>query len=334
MPQSSHSAFTDPFPHRKAIRAADVETVITSNGKFSADLTKIDLINLWMQRGSENLAQTWHSVNSPERAPIIFLTDPDQGEMHHSGMTIGFGDLVVYSKAATHYRWTSGAIRWGAMSLSHADLAAAGRALAGCDLEVPVVTHRIRPSAPLLQRLMKLHRATGEVARNAPDILANVEVARSLEHELVAAMVACLTESTPVQIRAAERQHRLIVSRFEELLAANRDRPLYLAEICQAVGASERTLRNCCHEHFGVGPIRYLWLRRMYLAREALVFADPGKSTVTEIALNHGFWELGRFAVAYKALFRETPLTSLQRAPKKDRVVGSDPCVLSVSESA
>lgn len=334
MPQSSYTIFTDPFPYQRAIRAAEVETVVTNNGKFAAELTKIDLDKLWMQRGSETLAQTSHSVNSNERAPVIFLTDPDQGEMHHSGMSVRFGDLVVYSKSATHYRWTSGATRWASMSLTPADLAIAGRTLVGREIELPAMTQRVRPSAPLVGRLVKLHRAAGELAKDAPDVLAKPEVARSLEHELVTTMVQCLTEGAPVDVRSAERQHRTIIGRFEELLAANRDRPLYLAEICQAVGASERTLRNCCHEHFGFGPIRYLWLRRMYLARRALVMSDPASASVTEIALDHGFWELGRFAVAYKSLFGEAPLVSLQREPRARTPENSDPFALPISESA
>jgi len=56
-----------------------------------------------------------------------------------------------------------------------------------------------------------------------------------------------------------------------------------------------------------MGPIRYLWLRRMHLARSALLFADPAKATVTQIATDHGFWELGHFSVAYQALFGLPP---------------------------
>jgi len=53
-----------------------------------------------------------------------------------------------------------------------------------------------------------------------------------------------------------------------------------------------------------MSPTRYLWLRRMHLARRALRRADPAMTTVTEIASNCGFWELGRFSVAYRALSR------------------------------
>ena len=64
-----------------------------------------------------------------------------------------------------------------------------------------------------------------------------------------------------------------------------------------------------------MGPKRYLLLRRMHLARRALLMADPATVTVTEIATNYGFWELGRFSVAYRSLFGESPLASLRRTP-------------------
>jgi AraC-like DNA-binding protein len=110
-----------------------------------------------------------------------------------------------------------------------------------------------------------------------------------------------------------------VIGRFEDFLAANRYEPVYLAEICAAIGVSERTLRSCCQEHLGMGPMHYLWLRRMQLARRSLLSADPAIKTVTEIATAHGFGELGRFAVEYRTLFGESPSATLKR-PSQDMV--------------
>ena len=70
-----------------------------------------------------------------------------------------------------------------------------------------------------------------------------------------------------------------------------------------------------------MGPIRYLWLRRMHLARRALICADPTKTTVTEVATQFGFWELGRFATSYRALFGQSPSVCLHASATGRRSV-------------
>jgi AraC-like DNA-binding protein len=103
-----------------------------------------------------------------------------------------------------------------------------------------------------------------------------------------------------------------LLERFEKLLETPSG-PMSLSDICAALQTSERTLRYCCKHYLGMSPIRYLRLRRMHLARRALMLATPATATVTEIATQYGFTELGRFAVAYRTLFDESPSASLRR---------------------
>jgi AraC-like DNA-binding protein len=100
------------------------------------------------------------------------------------------------------------------------------------------------------------------------------------------------------------------MQRFHTAIEASDDKAVYLPEICSRIGVSGRTLRLCCREHLGMGPKRFLMLRRMQLARRALRGA-AADATVTDIATEFGFWELGRFAVEYKALFGESPSDTL-----------------------
>jgi len=316
MADSATRRFSDPEEHAAAIRAGVVRMLVTAPGAFRSELTRIDLDRLWMQRGRESLPYVSRSALHRGRSVVFFLAGADEAPILHSGMDLPPSKIVLHADGAEYYRRTHGECAWAAMSLPAEDLAAAGRAIAGRDLTAPPANRVIQPPAHLMLRLMRLHEAAAHLAATVPDILAHPEVARAVEQELVRAMVACLTDGAAVRAPVPRDWRIPVMRRFERVLEANPDRPLYLPEVCRAVGVADRTLRNRCAEQLGMSPHRYLWLRRMHQARRALVQADPAKATVTEVAVDSGFGELGRFAVAYRRLFGEKPSKTLRRAPE------------------
>ncbi len=325
------STFDDPYPYQRAVRAAEVEAFVTGQGSFRAELTRVDLGRVWMQRARENLPRVLHYTTNGSRAPIIFLIDPDQAPMRHSGVRLAPGEVIVDGAAPEHHNRTDGACHWGAMSLTPDDLAAAGRALVGRELAATSLARLVRPRSGAMSRLLELHAEAERLAKSEPERLEHPKVTKALEQSFVHAMIGCLSEGTYTEMTSGGRHHVAIMARLEEFVAANRDRPVYLAEICAATGASERTLRTCCQEHLGMGPIRYLWLRRMHLTRRALLQASPATATVTGIATNYGFWELGRYASEYRALFGETPVSSLRRPPREPEPSGDGPLSLPIA---
>src|SRR5262249_1453765 len=152
----------------------------------------------------------------------------------------------------------------GAMSLAVDELNAAVESIIGRGFPEKPHERIIRPSSALMARLLKLHKMVGELAHDTPDILEQPEVNRALEEQLIHVMGRCLAEGIGIEITMGARRHDKIVGRFEEFLAEHPERPLYLTEICAGIGVAERTLRASCEEHLGMGPIRYLTLRRMH----------------------------------------------------------------------
>jgi AraC-like DNA-binding protein len=223
------------------------------------------------------------------------------------------GDIIVNRFDVVHRRSGSD-FGYGSLSLPIDELDTAVEAIVGREFMKGPSERIVHPDPRLMSRLLKLHSAIGQLAHDTPEILQLPEVIRALENELVHVMVRCLADGAGVEPTTGGRRHDAIVARFEDFLAANPDRPLYLTEICAAIGVAERTLRASCEEHLGMGPIRFLTLRRMHLVHRALLRADPSESTVTRIVTDHGFWELGRFSVAYRTLFEEPPSATLRRS--------------------
>jgi AraC-like DNA-binding protein len=305
--------FDDPHPYTSAVLTADMRLFPTAKGEFRAGLTQIVLNKLRMQRFEENLPRVHTGAIRPDRKVFTFLT-ADQPEVSNRGRVLTLGEVCVDDYELQHVR-TGGNYRLGAASLLSEDFAAACKAIVGCEPDGACGTQFVRPPSDLVERFLKVHEMVGSIARTAPELFEHPEVVRALEHQLIHALIRCVTEGVASTTNGGYLRHKIILARFEEFLEANPNTPLYLPEVCAAVGAAERTLRAVCEEHVGMGPIRYLNLRRMHLVRRALVQTPPSMATVTRVATDHGFWELGRFSVAYRSMFGETPSQTLNTWP-------------------
>jgi AraC family transcriptional regulator, ethanolamine operon transcriptional activator len=107
---------------------------------------------------------------------------------------------------------------------------------------------------------------------------------------------------------------RELVARVMTFLRDNLDEPITIAELSRIAGVSERTLRAAFHDVIGISPKKYAITKRLEAAHAALRQADPEKTTVTDVAMTFGFFELGRFAGRYRHIFGEVPSRTLRQA--------------------
>jgi transcriptional regulator GlxA family with amidase domain len=87
---------------------------------------------------------------------------------------------------------------------------------------------------------------------------------------------------------------------------------LRIADLAKTMGVTVRSLQIGFRRQFGCSPLQYLLTRRLELARERLMSPMPG-DTITMIATEHGFMNLGKFASRYRARFCELPSETLRR---------------------
>ena len=105
-----------------------------------------------------------------------------------------------------------------------------------------------------------------------------------------------------------------IVARVEAFLHDNLGEPVTVGELSRVAGVSERTLRTAFHRVLGRSPKQHLIRRRLCAAHDALCAADPRATTVTDVAMACGFFELGRFAGRYRDAFGEVPSHTLRQS--------------------
>ena len=103
-----------------------------------------------------------------------------------------------------------------------------------------------------------------------------------------------------------------VVERAEAFLRSSLGEPIPIVRLSRLVGVSERSLRNAFYQVRGMSPKRCVVRERLNQARVALSQARTDRGTITHIATDFGFYELGRFAGSYRAEFGETPSQTLR----------------------
>lgn len=317
MSENGTASFGSPVDYEAGIggassRGAKVNLIVNGVGDFKARLTWLNLQRLRLLRGSEILPSIAYVSLPPERVVILFPTST--APLIWGGRKLQFGDIVFNGRGERTHQWAPGASKWGVISLPAQQLSACGLALTGLKIAAPPFCRVLRPAKGTASRLLRLHAGACRLAETRHKLIDNPEVARALEQEMLHALVNCLTTSEPERSSKTRQKHTDIMTRFETALAAHRDALLNLPALCAMIGVPERTLRLCCTEFLGVSPTRYHLLRRLNGARRALLRADPETASVAEIAKEHQFVELGRFALAYRTAFGELPSVTLRRS--------------------
>jgi AraC-like DNA-binding protein len=86
---------------------------------------------------------------------------------------------------------------------------------------------------------------------------------------------------------------------------------LTASDIAEALGVSVRTLQSSFQERRRITPTAYLRQIRLEQVRERLLNGPDGERVI-DIALEHGFLHLGRFAQQYKRVYGEAPSDTLR----------------------
>ncbi len=173
---------------------------------------------------------------------------------------------------------------------------------------------RVLPAVPRERRVLGtwLRRLLDRVHAD-PQMLAYPAAVATLECDLLEGLLRTLCLSMPERLLEGARRRRRGFELAIEYMRAADLVGLNAPALCAEVGVSQRTLEYAFKERLGTSPMEFIRRLKLHAARRALLAGERGGPTVTEIAMTFGFYQLGRFATEYRALFGELPSTTLSR---------------------
>jgi AraC-like DNA-binding protein len=314
MPSSSTSTFGELDEFEAALRTqTDVDLLVTEQGRFRGRLTQVALHQVHLVAADETVPRIAF-ISIRRDLTLAWWALGRHGSQIWCGTPSLADEIVTFGPGARVHARTQSDCRWAGLWISTADLDRHWRAITGTPV-IPLSGARSwRPSDAALRTLRALHAAAIRLFENRASEVLTASAVDGLEQQLIHALVECLSDGAPgAQNNRTRRRHNSLMACFEAACMSYEHRIPSLKELCTALDVPERTLRASCVQHLGMGPMRYLRLRKMKLVRHALRSARPADSGVAELARRYGFIDMGRFAGTYRQLFGELPSATLQR---------------------
>jgi AraC-like DNA-binding protein len=180
---------------------------------------------------------------------------------------------------------------------------------------LPVETQRaLRPGRQTMPLAAK-PRAVAALAQRMRAMLQEAAAGRlsldadSLQDWLYAETISLLEVK---EVPCGRPPAAVLVRRAIETTEAHRG-PVPISQLCSLLRVSPGTLETAFKAVTGVTPHAFFLRRRLNKARSVLLSQEADLVRVTDVALELGFSELGRFAVRYRQMFGESPSETLRR---------------------
>ncbi len=175
---------------------------------------------------------------------------------------------------------------------------------------------RVTPAMPEYARRFNGLVHSALAAATIHDELATSPAAATLAEELLELAGAILSAPMPVDKRNMGGRPRIsrdeVIRRAKQIIDNSSGARHKTGDLATELGVSERTLRNAFLEYYGIGPHRYIQLKQLQCIRHELRVADAEETRVSDVLVQKGVWEFGRFASRYKQQFGELPSETLR----------------------
>jgi len=300
--------FSDVQEQAQALSGWNQSYLQLSAGVFKGEICQIQGlgIKLFVEHVQQSMLQTG---TLPGDILALGIPLAASGRSMFSGQTCGAGDLHVFSGVAgfefrPSHRHTMLGIE---LQLGHGWLGA------GLDpsgkrrkLVLPNCSCALKMTPTALAALKNYLLDLFQSAQTDPALITNPTIVTNII-DYVLDYLEPLTRDTDAI--GQNCSHWSLVKQARDRIHETRQQTMTVAQLCQVLGVSRRTLQSGFQQILGISPLTYVKAFRLTQARRML----KQGSCVTDAATTNGFWHFGHFAHDYKIMFGERPSTTLRR---------------------
>ena len=295
----------------EAVSGGALDHVQLQPGRFLGELLHAELDDRIFDYGAYNLPLLASGGMPAERVVLGFVaSDGGGGNINGTPLT-GDAIVVLAEGSELHYRLAPHT-RWMGFQLSRDSLEACLIALEPASMAFPSLdSARLDQVSQVVADAVEVLHA---IEARSPDILDPAAAGQVVSESLFAAFAGSLPSADDnVDSRSATWQRRLrIVRRARDYFESHLSHPIQVTQFCDYLGASMKSVERAFSECCGANPKELLTLTRLARARRALLAAQPGETTVAQIAIECGFFHLGRFSTNFAKLYGESPSVTLR----------------------
>jgi len=308
--------FADFEALRHSVADAPLDIVQLENGPISGEMQHLRLGTngifgtIDISHGHFTRGIRARGLMSPTRWNFSMLVGDDPAVVNHA--PIKPGDAFIVRPNQEVYVAHPRANHYSAVNISEEAVLAfvAGQAPGAVDSSVWKDAARVLEVDPALaaERVEAFRTLTETLVTVGPTMDDRlVEFYQRNLLELVTEPVFCTVKEYGEQrVPAAE-----LVNRVDEFLMRLVG-PIHISELCEIFSVSRRTLHRAFHDVLGIAPITFFRNKRLGDVHSALLRGGAG--LVRDVAMQHGFLQLGKFGAQYKRLFGEKPSQTARRA--------------------
>lgn len=307
--QTTRLTMFDSEQLRSASKDSNIENFQLYNGVFRADLMRIELPKLVIDYGLYNIGTLAQGEFTKESHVIgIILNHGSETKLYKS--TVQAGDICFFPAGSEIDLALGVRPHWCTLAFEKESFEETMNLILGTDNPCSPDQKVVIPACLEGDRLLSALRAIFFdknlllLGEERPEN--NLNLVEFLMTESIN-LIFGQTHS-PRQNKLLSRKK--VVLNAEEYMNTLGLDEIKVANLAHELNISIRTLEYAFNDIYGITPKRFLNIRRLNIARQ-MILRDP-QLTVTEHAINCGYWHMSQFAADYKALFGESPSGTLK----------------------